>query len=98
MIFRKALKPGKRIILTQANQDSLSAYAVNEEFVVADWHDDQSSIEMSFRNHSDKRRRARARRLNLPVGHEVSVSAHRSLHKLMIDEGRVSEAQRKIDS
>ena len=53
---------------------------------------------MSFGNHSYKRSRALTRRLNLPVGHEVSVSAHRGLHKLMIDEGRVSEAQRKIDS
>jgi hypothetical protein len=66
--------------------------------LVADWKEDQGSIKMSFRNHSDKRRRAFAGRLNLTVGRKVSIAAHHILHKLMFDEGRISEAKRKIDA
>jgi hypothetical protein len=51
-LLRNALFSRERIISTQADQQLLRAYALDEELVIADWHNHKGRIEKPLGNHA----------------------------------------------
>ncbi len=93
-----ALLASQWVIPTQADHEPFDAHAMYEKTVLAKRHSHKSSVQVTFHNHRYERRGTLARRLDPAIWYEFAIPNKSLLYEVVIDEGRVPEAQRKIDA